>query len=70
VNLADPDGVGAAASAGAVILTAVTAGSAQDLVTGITQLAATGKQVSYVLHADVTAAAAANLTRTVTFTIQ
>jgi hypothetical protein len=70
VNLADPDGAGAAASSGAVLLTATTSGAAQDLVTGITQLSATGKQVSYVLHADVTAAAASNLTRTVTFTIQ
>lgn len=70
VNLADPDGAGSAASAGAVVLSATTSGTAQDLVTGITQLSTTGKQVSYVLHAGVTAAAASNLSRTVTFTIQ
>jgi hypothetical protein len=70
VALADPDGVGAAASAGAVILSATTSGAAQDLVTGITQLNASGKQISYVLHADVTAVAASNLSQTVTFTIQ
>jgi hypothetical protein len=66
VTLADPDGAGAAASAGAQLLST----TAQDLVTGITQLAATGKQITYVLHADVTAAAATGQTRTVTFTIQ
>ena len=70
VNLADPDGAGSAASAGTVTLTATTSGTAQDLVTGITQLSVTGKQISYTLHADVTAAAASNLPRTVTFTIQ
>jgi ribosomal protein L7/L12 len=66
VNLGDPDGASAAVSTGAVVLTA----SGQDLVTGITQLAATAKPITYVLHADVTATAATNLTRTVTFTIQ
>lgn len=66
VTLADPDGVGTAASAGAQLLST----TAQDLVTGITQLTATGKQVTYVLHAGVTAVAAASQTRTVTFTIQ
>jgi hypothetical protein len=70
VNLADPDGAGAAVSAGSVSLTATTSGTAQDLVTGIAQLTASGKQISYTLHADVTAAAATNLSRTVTFTIQ
>jgi hypothetical protein len=70
VSLADPDGAGAAASAGAVVLSSTTSGTAQDLVTGITQLTASGKQISYVLPAGVTAAAASNLSRTVTFTIQ
>lgn len=70
VSLADPDGAGSATSAGSVSLTATTSGTAQDLVTGITQLSASGKQISYTLHAGVTAAAASNLPRTVTFTIQ
>lgn len=70
VNLADPDGTGAATSAGTVALTATSAATAQDLVTGITQLSATGKTITYTLAADVTASAASNLSRTVTFTIQ
>jgi hypothetical protein len=70
VNLADPDATGAASSVGDVSLTATTAGTAQDLVTGITQLSASGKQISYVLSAGVSAAAATNVSRTVTFTIQ
>jgi hypothetical protein len=70
VNLADPDGAGAAVSAGNTVLTATTSGTAQNLVTGITQLQATGKQITYTLRAGVTASAATNLTRVVTFTIQ
>jgi hypothetical protein len=70
VSLADPDGAGTAGSAGSIGLTATTSATAQDLVTGITQLQATGKAITYVLHADVTAAAATNVARTVTFTIQ
>jgi hypothetical protein len=66
VTLADPDNAGSAASTGAKLLST----TAQDLVTGITQLSATGKQITYVLHAAVTAAAAAGQSRTVTFTIQ
>lgn len=70
VNLADPDGAGAAASAGAVGLTATTSATAQDLVTGITQLSATSNTITYTLAAAVTATSASNLQRTVTFTIQ
>lgn len=70
VNLADPDAAGGAASAGAVILTGTTSGTAQDLVTAITQLDATAKQITYVVHAGVTATAATSLSRTVTYTIQ
>jgi hypothetical protein len=70
VSLADPDGVGSAVSAGSVALTATTTGTAQDLVTGIAQVSTSGSQISYTLHADVTAAAASGLSRVVTFTIQ
>lgn len=70
VALADPDGAGAATSTGNVVLTATSTGTAQDLVTGITQLQTTGKQITYTLRAGVTAAAATSLTRVVTFTIQ
>jgi hypothetical protein len=70
VNLTDPDAAGPAVSAGPVVLTAITSGTAQDLVTAITQLSATAKQITYSLQAGVTAVAATGLTRTVTFTIQ
>ena len=70
VSLADPDAAGSATSAGAVSLTATTSLTAQDLVTGITQLSSSANQITYVLSADVTAAAATNLSRTITFTIQ
>ena len=67
VSLANPGG--GAVSAGAVALSATTALTAQDLVTNITHLAASAKQITYVLSADVNAAATSDA-RTVTFTIQ
>jgi hypothetical protein len=53
-------------SAGTVTLT----DAAADLVTGIANVTATGKQIDYAATATVAAAAGAVPTRTVTFTIQ
>ena len=65
--LADPDGAGAAASAGAQTLVSTVA---KDVVTGITNLSATGRTITYSLSATTAAAAVSGATRVVTYTIQ
>lgn len=66
-TLADPDATGSATSAGAVVLNST---AAQDVVTGISNLQATGNTITYTLTADVTASAISGATRVVTYTIQ
>jgi hypothetical protein len=63
VSLAAPTG---GTSLGAVTLT----DAAADLVTGVSNVAATGKQIDYAASATVAAAAGPLSARTVTFTIQ
>lgn len=66
-RLADPDAGGAAVSAGDVVLNSTTA---QDVVTALSNVQATGNAITYTLTADVTAAPVAGATRVVTYTIQ
>jgi len=66
VNLADPDDAGTAISKGDVELSDTTAA---DLVTGINQLVASGKTITYTLSATVAAGKITSGTKTVTFTI-
>lgn len=67
-NLADPDGASVgAASAGDVVLSST---AAQDVVTSLSNIEATGNTITYTLSADATAAAVAGATRVVTYTIQ
>jgi hypothetical protein len=67
VDLADPDGAGAATSAGSVALNNSTAA---DLVTSVSNIDVTGKAITYSLAATASAAAAASQTVVVTYTIQ
>lgn len=66
-RLEDPDGAGAAVSAGDVVLSST---AAQDVVTAISNLQTTAKAITYLLTADVTASPVTGATRVVTYTIQ
>ncbi|HEU4643502.1 MAG TPA: hypothetical protein VFS44_13680 [Gemmatimonadaceae bacterium] len=67
VDLADPDGAGAATSAGSVALSDA---AATDVVTNISNLDAPGNTITYSLAATAAASAASNNTVVVTYTIQ
>jgi hypothetical protein len=65
VGLADPDGAGAATSAGTVTLTA----TAADVVTAISTLAASSKTITYTFSATMATGTVSSTSKVVTLTV-